>query len=197
MAPGDNQAIRERLPQAAICIDPVHLLKLCDRALELVRRRQWRLHHGRRQSEQDHGRIGARWALLTGAEHHSERQRQLLAELEQANSSLFRAYLLKEQLRALFHLPDRAQAPALFDAWLEAAQRCGLAPFERLARTLGSFRRGILAAIRLGLSNGRLEGLNSKVRLLSHRSFGFHSAQALIALVYLCCGGIKLRLPQR
>jgi transposase len=197
MAPGYNQAIRERLPQAAICIDPFHVVKLCNRALELVRRTQWRLHHGRRQSERDRWRIGARWALLTGAEHQSARQRQLLAELEQANSSLFRAYLLKEQLRALFRLPDPEQASTLFDAWLEAAQTCGLAPFERLARTLESFRSGILASIKLGLSNGRLEGLNSKVRLLSHRSFGFHSAQALIALVYLCCGGIRIGLPLR
>jgi transposase len=55
---------------------------------------------------------------------------------------------------------------------------------------------GILAAIRLGLSNGRLEGLNSKIRLISHRSFGFHSADALIALVYLCCTGIVIELPR-
>lgn len=45
-------------------------------------------------------------------------------------------------------------------------------------------RDGILAAIRLGLSNGRMEGLNSKVRLLSHRSFGLHSPAPLIALIY-------------
>ncbi len=65
----------------------------------------------------------------------------------------------------------------------------------RLARTLREHRDGILQAVRLGLSNGRLEGLNSKVRLISHRSFGFHSAAALIALVYLCCGGIEVELP--
>ena len=55
---------------------------------------------------------------------------------------------------------------------------------------------GILAAIRLGLSNGRLEGLNSKIRLISHRSYGLHSADALIALVYLCCSGIVIDLPR-
>jgi MinD-like ATPase involved in chromosome partitioning or flagellar assembly len=55
-------------------------------------------------------------------------------------------------------------------------------------------REGILAAIRLGLSNARLGGLNSKIRLISHRSFGFHSAAPLIALIYLCCGGIELEL---
>ncbi|MCA1678423.1 MAG: transposase [Actinobacteria bacterium] len=56
-------------------------------------------------------------------------------------------------------------------------------------------REGILAAVRLGLSNARLEGLNSKVRLISHRSFGFHSAAPLIALVYLCCGGLVVTPP--
>src|SRR3954471_15485994 len=40
----------------------------------------------------------------------------------------------------------------------------------------GAERHGILAAIRLRLSNGRLEALNSKIRLVSHHSFGFHSA---------------------
>ena len=99
--------------------------------------------------------------------------------------------------RALYRLPDPGQAPALFEAWLEAARGSGRVHFQRLAATLERFRTGILAAVELGLSNGRLEGLNSKVRLLSHRSFGFHSAEPLIALVYLCCGGLQLELPLR
>ncbi|MEA2274940.1 MAG: transposase, partial [Solirubrobacteraceae bacterium] len=69
-------------------------------------------------------------------------------------------------------------------------------PFIKLARTIRRHRDGILAAIRLGLSNGRLEGLNSRIRLISHRSFGFHSATPLIALVYLCCAGIDIPLPR-
>jgi transposase len=65
----------------------------------------------------------------------------------------------------------------------------------RLARTLRQHKPGILAAIEHGVSNGRLEGLNSKIRLISHRAFGFHSAEALIALVHLCCSGIDIPLP--
>jgi len=60
-----------------------------------------------------------------------------------------------------------------------------------------SSRRHPLAAIRLGLSNGRLGELNPRVRLISHRSFGFHTATSLIALIYLCCGGIGVELPTR
>jgi transposase len=197
MAPGYQHALRKRLPKATLCVDPFHVVKLANTALERVRRSQWRLHHGRRKSAHDRWLIGARWTLLTGAERHSERQQELLVELERANHDLYRAYLLKEQLRMLYQLPDPTQAPALFDAWLEAARGCGLVHFQRLAKTLTRHRAGILAAIQLRLSNGRLEGLNSKVRLISHRSFGFHSAQALIALVYLCCGGLQIELPLR
>jgi len=66
----------------------------------------------------------------------------------------------------------------------------------KLARTIRRYRDGILKAIRLGLNNGRLEGLNSRIRLISHRSFGFHSADPLIALVYLCCSRIVIALPR-
>ena len=112
------------------------------------------------------------------------------------NRRLYRAFLLREELRLLSHLPDPTLAPAHLDAWLAWASRSRLRPFVRLARTLREHRDGILAAIRLRLSNGRLEDLNGKIRLISHRSFGFHSADALIALVYLCCTGITIELPR-
>ncbi len=36
--------------------------------------------------------------------------------------------------------------------------------------------------------------MNNKIRLLSHRAYGFHSAGPLIATVYLCCS--KITLPE-
>ena len=53
----------------------------------------------------------------------------------------------------------------------------------------------MLAAIRLGLSNGRLEGINNKVGVIKRRAYGFHSAAALIAMIYLCCTHLPLALP--
>ena len=52
------------------------------------------------------------------------------------------------------------------------------------------------AALRRMSVTVQLEGLNSRIRLISHRSFGFHSAAPLIALVYLCCSGIAIDLPR-
>jgi transposase len=51
---------------------------------------------------------------------------------------------------------------------------------------------GILGFLDSRLTNARLEGMNNKIRLLSLRAFGFHSAQPLIAMIYLYCSGIML-----
>ena len=65
----------------------------------------------------------------------------------------------------------------------------------KLSKTIRAHREDILAAVQLGLSNSKLEGLNSKIRLINHRGYGHHSAAAVIAMVYLCCGGITVTLP--
>ncbi len=193
MAGGYQKALARRAPAAAICFDPFHVVALANKALDELRRSLWR----RLGKSRDSGRVikGTRWALLKRPPDLSEGQRGTLALLQRLNSPLYRGYLLKEQLRALYAPESRSQAERLLDAWLRAAARSKLAPFVKLARTLRAHRDGILAAIRLGLSNSRLEGLNSRIRLISHRSFGFHSAEPLIALIYLCCGAITVTLP--
>jgi transposase len=190
-----QRAIRDAVPDAEIAFDPFHVVRLGARATDQVRRDEWNAHE---RSHTPTGRWikGTRWSLLKAPEHQTVGQLATLAEVQAHNRRLYRAFLLREELRLLYHLPDPALAPEHLDAWLAWATRSRLRPFVRLARTLRQHRDGVLAAIRLGLSNGRLEGLNSKIRLISHRSYGLHSADALIALVYLCCTRIVIDLPR-
>jgi transposase len=190
-----QRAIREAVPDAEICFDPFHVVRLAARATDQVRRDEWNAH------ERSHTATGrwvkhTRWSLLKAPERQTVGQLATLWEVQQANRRLYRAFLLREELRLLYQLDDPELAPAHLDAWLAWASRSRLRPFTRLARTLREHRKGILAAIRLGLTNGRLEGLNSKIRLISHRAFGFHSPDPLIALVYLCCSGLNIELPR-
>ena len=195
MSGGYEKAIREAIPQADVAFDPFHVIRLAQRAVDQVRRDEWNAHE---RSHTLKGRWikGTRWSLLKAPEKQKPEQLALLAEVQQANKALYRAFLLKEELRLLYQLERPALAPAHLDAWLAWASRSKLEPFVKLARTIRAHRHGILAAIRLGLTNGRLEGLNSRIRLISHRSFGFHSAAPLIALIYLCCTGITINLPR-
>jgi transposase len=104
-----------------------------------------------------------------------------------------RAYTLKEALRAIF-APGLAleDVTILIDRFVSKALRSRLGPFIRLARTIRKHRDGILHAIRLGINQGRTEALNNKVRLITRRAYGFHSATAALALVMLTCGPITV-----
>jgi transposase len=189
-----QKAIRENT-DAEIAFDPFHVVRLGQRAVDQVRRDEWNAH------ERSHTPTGrwikhARWSLLKAPAKQTIAQLALLHEVQQANKPLYRAFLLKEELRVLYQLDDPTLAPEHLDAWLTWASRSRLEPFIKLARTIRRHHDGILNAIRLGLNNGRLEGLNSRIRLISHRSFGFHSATPLIALVYLCCTRITIPLPR-
>ena len=196
MSGGYEKAIRENAPHAEVCFDPFHVVRLGQRAVDQVRRDEWNAHE-RSHTPKGKWIKGTRWSLLKAPAKQTVPQLALLAEVQQANKPMFRAFLLKEELRLLYQLEDPALAPAHLDAWLAWASRSKLEAFIKLARTIRRHRAGILAAIRLGLNNGRLEGLNSRIRLISHRSFGFHSPDPLIALVYLCCSRIVIDLPGR
>lgn len=163
-----------------MCFDPFHVVQLAQRAVDDVRRAEW---NQQGKSKTGHGRWvkSVRWSLLKAPEHQTARQLAALHEVSHANKRLYRAFLLKEELRLLYHLDDPALAPDHLKAWLAWASRSKLKPFVKLARTIRRYRDGILAAIRLGLSKRSHGSLNSKVRLLSHRSFGFHGPAPLIA----------------
>nr|MDQ3350288.1 transposase [Acidobacteriota bacterium] len=85
---------------------------------------------------------------------------------------------------------------AMLDAWLSWARRCRLKPFVKLARTITEQRAGILAAISHGLSNARVEAINTQIRMLTRRAFGFHKPEALIALAMLSLNGLCPPLPR-
>jgi transposase len=64
-----------------------------------------------------------------------------------------------------------------------------------LSKTIRVHRQQILAAVQLSLSNSKLEGLNSKIRLINHRGYGHHTPTAVIAMIYLCRSGLTITLP--
>lgn len=188
--------VRERCPNAVLCVDPFHVVQLAGDALDEIRREVW--NQARRAGQAEHARElkGARFALWKNPENLTRRQRAKLSSVQQTNKPLYRAYLLKEQLREIYRVPAE-HAIALLDAWLAWARRCRLEPFVKLAKTITEQRTGIVAAIEHGLSNARIEQANTRIRLITRRAFGFHSPDALIALAMLTLGGLCPPLPGR
>jgi len=188
--------VADRCPNAELCLDPFHIVAWATKALDEVRRQVWNAARKGGQKTVARDLKNARFALWKNPEDLTERQTATLAGIAKTNAPLFRAYLLKEQLRQVFALKG-AEGIALLDAWLKWAQRSRLPSFIKLARSIREHRAGIDAALTHGLSNARVESVNTKLRLLTRIAFGFRSAEALIALAMLDLGGLCPPLPSR
>ena len=83
------------------------------------------------------------------------------------------------------------------DRWIGWARRCRIDSFVDLQRRIRRHYTAIRAALTTGMSNGLIESTNTKTRLIIHRGFGFHTADAIIALVMLTLAGPRPTLPGR
>jgi len=191
-----RRTVAARCPRATVCMDKFHVVQWATDALDQVRREVWRAARKQGQTAVADEVKGARFALWKNPEDLTGRQHAKLADIKQSNAPLYRAYLLKEQLRTALGRPVH-QAMNLLRCWVSWARRCRLAPFVALARTIDANWDQIAAALTHGLSNARIESANTRLRLIMRRGFGFHSPQAVIALGMLSLGGLCPSLPGR
>src|SRR6266542_1308706 len=172
MGPAYAKSVRAEghAPQAVICVDPFHAVKLVAEALDVERRKAWNeLRNGGNPAAAKKFK-GARWALLKNPGNLTDEQAATLRKLKRRGGDVWRAYTLKEAFRAIFAGDlDTDTVAELIDRWISRASRSRLPAFVKTAKTIRKHRDGILAAIRLGINNARAEGLNSVVRLIIRR----------------------------
>jgi transposase len=192
MSAAYRAAVQARAPQAQKVFDRFHVQKLASEAVDTVRRQQVGLLGATPEGQT---LKKSRWPLLKNPWNLAQRQGEKLSGVARTNKPLYRAYLLKESLAHGLDYRQRGRAERHLDDWARWASHSKLKPFVKLSRTVRTFKQGILAYVSTGLSNGLVEGLNNKIRLITRRAFGFHSAQALMAMIDLCCGGLSLAPP--
>lgn len=188
--------VADRCPNATQCMDPFHVVQWATQAVDAVRRETWRA------LKQDPAPLDARaikhsrWALLKNNEDLSLSQRAKLCSIQRDFRHLYRAYLLKEQLRLVFRLPLQ-DALRHLDRWLIWARRSRVPQFSKIASTITSQLDAIRDSLRYRLSNSRVEAVNTSIRLIARKAYGFHSPQALISLALLTMGDLCPDLPGR
>ena len=198
-----SDVVADRCVNAVRCADPFHIVRWATDALDEVRRAAWNeargaVHQRRAGRATGHAKAlkHARYALWKNPENLTTRQQAKLAWVAKTDPRLHRAYLLKEGLRLVFQLGYDEAVDAL-EAWIGWARRCRIPAFVALQTRIVKHKASILAAIEHGLSNGRIESVNTKIRLITRVAFGFRSPEALIALAMLNLGGHKPVLPGR
>lgn len=182
-------AVKAGAPQAQIVFDRFHVQRLAHDALDEVRRT---LTRELREAGDKAALKDMRFILQKSEWHLTLEEHKRLAESLAENEPLFRAHMLKEGLIEVLNSSNVAQARRKLDEWTAWAARSRLAPFVRVGRTIRKHAESILAYVKTKLTNGRTEGLNGKIRVITRRAFGFHCVSSLIAYITLCCGGLVL-----
>jgi transposase len=181
-------ALHTHLPQATVVCDRFHLTQHLSRAVDDVRRQTWRRMQGRAKAEFKQ----TRFLWLKNPANLERAERTRLSALLRLNSPIVRAYLLKEDLRRFWDYRQTRWAEAHLRQWLWRASHSRLVPFQKLARMLRTHLAGVLAWTRLRVTNGALEGMNNKIKEISHRAFGYRTTWAYIANIYHCCAALPL-----
>ena len=191
-----HSVVTTRAPRAALCLDPFHIVAWATKALDQVRRQAWNQLRSSGDAAAAADLRGTRWALVRNPGDLTPEQRGSLAVIAKTNTRLYRAYLLKEQLRMVFAAKGQP-GRVLLAGWLAWARRSQLPEFVKLAATIKRFLPLITNTLIHGMSNARSEATNRHLRTLTTRAYGFHTPEALISMALLTRGGLCPPLPGR
>ena len=169
MSPAYLKAVRQVFPKLDIVHDPYHIVAKVNNAIDETRRDMARELSGQAKEVIK----GSRFLLLRGLESLKPNALAKLMTLMELNEPLYAAYLLKEDFRTFWSLPDEPSGVAFLDNWIAQASSFNLPHFSSLAETMERHRSEILSYFRHRITTGPLEGLNNKIKVLKRQAYGF------------------------
>lgn len=149
--------------------DTFHVVALASKAIDDTRKDLVRKLEG----EERQVIKGTKFLLLRSKENLTEDGMTRLMKLMATNEPLYQVYLLKEDLRTFWRLPNEAAGKAFLDRWTSEARATGNKHFAKLAETLDTHRPGLLAYFKHWISTAKLEGTNNKIKVLKRQAYGF------------------------
>ena len=173
-------------PSAAITFDRFHVVKLLNEAMDKVRKAERKEHDALK---------GQKYTFLKNRKNLSDKQEKALAELIQLYPTLGEAYRLKVLFNDLWDMPNKPAANAFLQQWCDEVNNAKIPAFMAFAKTVKAHWSGIVHFVESRITNGILEGINSKVQLAKRRARGFRNPKNFINMIYFLCGKMKFDYP--
>lgn len=183
-------SVQHHAPQATLVFDRFHVVQHLNRAIDEVRRAEVR----RLAHQEGIDLKKTRFILLKNPWNLTPKEHRRLSYLLKLNLPIVRAYYLKEEFQRFWDYLQEKRAQAHLKQWFWWATHSRLQPIIEFARLVKDHLTGLLAWTKLRISNGALEGMNNKIKLVSHRSFGFRNPQFFMTAIYHCCADLPTTL---
>ena len=173
-------AVLDQLPDAAIVFDRFHITKLMNEKLDDLRRAMVAEASGLMKKTVK----GLRYLLLMRRENVDEDKLPRLDEALKHNEPLFTAYLLKEALILLWEQPTYARMKSFLHQWCAWALESGIRQMTQMAKTLLTHKSGILSWWKHRINNGRMEGINNKIKTLLRQTYGLRDERYFVLRLF-------------
>lgn len=171
-----------------VVYDRFHIVSHMNKALDRVRRRENR----ELIAEGDIRLLGTKHDFLYAAERLDEDVRQRFVRMRNAGLKTARAWSIKELLRGLWDCRSRDDAMQWWSRWYFWATHSRLSPVIAVAKMIDRHLFNVLTYFEHRITNAASESINSIVRLLQKRAFGFRSFRNFRTAVLFRCGGLDL-----
>ncbi|TXL02021.1 ISL3 family transposase [Methylococcaceae bacterium HT1] len=186
LSPSFIAGAAEAFPSAEITFDRFHVVKLLNEAMNQVRISERKEHDALK---------GHKYTFLRNRENLTNKQEVSLAEMIDLYPTLGQAYRLKELFNDLWSMPDKVSAEAFLKQWCEEVEKSKISAFMKFVKTVRSHWSGIIHFVETKITNGILEGINSKVQLAKRRARGYRNINNFINMIYFLCGKLKFDYP--
>ncbi|GFO75300.1 transposase, ISL3 family [Bathymodiolus platifrons methanotrophic gill symbiont] len=186
LSPSFIAGAAETFPSAEITFDRFHVVKLLNEAMNQVRISERKEHDALK---------GHKYTFLRNRENLTNKQEVSLAEMIDLYPTLGQAYRLKELFNDLWSIPDKVSVEAFLKQWCEEVEKPKILAFMKFVKTVRSHWSGIIHFVETKITNGILEGINSKVQLAKRRARGYRNINNFINMIYFLCGKLKFDYP--
>lgn len=186
LSPAFIAGVADSFPAAAITFDRFHVVKLLNEAMDKVRRVE-RLEHEALK--------GHKYTFLKNRQNLTNKQEKSLTEMIEIYPNLGKAYRLKVLFNDLWEMPNKEAATTFLTHWCDEVEEAKIPAFMAFARMVKSHWSGIIHFVESRITNGILEGLNSKVQLAKRRARGYRNTGNFINMIYFLCGKLKFDYP--
>jgi transposase len=185
------KVIAQKIPQALHVLDRFHISSHLNQALDQVRRAETGRLRGHLAAER---LKNMRWKLLRRGSRVRGRAKQRLSGLVASKLATGRAWMLKETFQDFWRYRSLHWVQAFLEVWCNRAMRSRIEPMKKVARMLRSHQDLLMNWFKAKgeISSGVVEGLNNKIRVVTRRSYGFRTYDAMEIALYHTLG----KLPE-
>lgn len=166
----------ELIEQAEIVADRFHVMKQVNGELDRERKSQKReaekIEEESKREEMLSTLKKSKYALLKNEEDLNEEQQEKLEEIAKVLPSLIEKYQLKEEFRKIFeNSEDRKEGLDKIIGWIRKAR----VNFPESCKTIENWLSEIIAYFERGTTQGIVEGINNKLKLIKRKAYGFRN----------------------